>query len=503
MKDRTETGPDRSEGDSNLSPYRRQWAERGVDAAGREMLEEDARYFLRQALSTPCLAAVRSAEGIWIEDTAGHRYMDFHGNNVHHIGYGHRRLIEAVKRALPESEGAFCAAAVEAALALIEADDIDVVALGPGLSRRPAAQAFVQQPLPQLDRPLVLDADGLQDVSIEAIPGKLSDHYDPRHRVLRLSPDVHDGSSLASIGVAAHEMGHALQHAPGYAPLAFRSAFLPVAAFSSRAWTWLFFIGMILGVSPLGKGFMLAAMRDPEAALAAHRNGMKDAINAGDYSGAHVLMFFVALGLVRVNRRDEVPGVMAEAENLLTLLPNKKTEATVQLVGLILAALDGEEIDVLERRLEHAALARILRENQHLANLLNGAMSLAEGARGDLDGAQRRRDAQDEDIAAGFFGESVLWAELGIALAAAAHGDLDEARAHAQAGRSWEQGAGLVTSEVNVVLTLIDAVAAGQHGDHDRARVLIDEALSTPSLLTALLQNSVAVMRLMDTATTL
>ena len=106
----------------------------------------------------------------------------------------------------------------------------------------------------------LLDADNLQDVGIERIPGELSDHYDPQHKVLRLSENVHDGTSLASIGVAAHEMGHALQHAQGYGPLQFRAAFLPIASFSSRAWTWLFFASILMGVTPMGKGFMLAAI---------------------------------------------------------------------------------------------------------------------------------------------------------------------------------------------------------------------------------------------------
>ncbi|MGQ0663818.1 MAG: (R)-1-hydroxy-2-aminoethylphosphonate ammonia-lyase [Pseudomonadota bacterium] len=96
-----EKEPPRSEGDSNLSPRRRAWARRH-DAATRALLDEDARYFLRQSLSTPCLSVVAKAEGIWIEDTAGRRYMDFHGNSVHHIGYGHKRLIEAVKRQMDE-----------------------------------------------------------------------------------------------------------------------------------------------------------------------------------------------------------------------------------------------------------------------------------------------------------------------------------------------------------------------------------------------------------------
>jgi 4-aminobutyrate aminotransferase len=91
-----------SEGDSNLSPARQAWAARNVDAATRALLAADERCYLHQALSTPCLTAIRKAEGIWIEDWAGRRYMDFHGNNVHHIGYGHPRLIAALKRQMDE-----------------------------------------------------------------------------------------------------------------------------------------------------------------------------------------------------------------------------------------------------------------------------------------------------------------------------------------------------------------------------------------------------------------
>ncbi|MBI5155564.1 zinc metallopeptidase [Candidatus Poribacteria bacterium] len=74
-------------------------------------------------------------------------------------------------------------------------------------------------------------------VGIERAGGYLSDHYDPRQRVLRLSPDVHDGRSLAALGVACHEAGHAIQHARKYAPLALRNAIVPVAGFGSNmAW---------------------------------------------------------------------------------------------------------------------------------------------------------------------------------------------------------------------------------------------------------------------------
>ncbi len=111
--------PKPSEGDVNLSPRRRRWAARNIDAATRALLEADERNFLRQAVSTPCLDAVRKAEGIWIEDLAGRRYMDFHGNNVHHIGYGHPRLKAAIARQMDELPFAprrfTCAPAVELA----------------------------------------------------------------------------------------------------------------------------------------------------------------------------------------------------------------------------------------------------------------------------------------------------------------------------------------------------------------------------------------------------
>jgi 4-aminobutyrate aminotransferase len=85
-----------SEGDTNLTDRRAEWQARAIDQATRELLARDARAFLHQSVSTPCLNAIAKAEGIWIEDTAGRRFMDFHGNNVHHIGYGHPRLKAAI-----------------------------------------------------------------------------------------------------------------------------------------------------------------------------------------------------------------------------------------------------------------------------------------------------------------------------------------------------------------------------------------------------------------------
>jgi 4-aminobutyrate aminotransferase len=96
-----EKRPSESESDTNRTARRASW-QRNLDAATRALIEEDARWFLRQSVSTPCLSAVVKAEGIWIEDAGGRRYMDFHGNNVHHIGYGHPRLKEAIRRQMDE-----------------------------------------------------------------------------------------------------------------------------------------------------------------------------------------------------------------------------------------------------------------------------------------------------------------------------------------------------------------------------------------------------------------
>lgn len=91
-----------TEGESNTSAARRRWQAGQNDQRTRSLLDRDAAAFLHQGLSTPCLSTIAKAEGIWIEDTAGRRYMDFHGNSVHHIGYGHPRLVAAIKAQLDE-----------------------------------------------------------------------------------------------------------------------------------------------------------------------------------------------------------------------------------------------------------------------------------------------------------------------------------------------------------------------------------------------------------------
>jgi hypothetical protein len=93
----------------------------------------------------------------------------------------------------------------------------------------------------------ILRTSGIYDVQVEHIAGNLTDHYDPRAKVLRLSDSVYGSTSVAAIGVAAHECGHAVQDQVSYVPLRLRSAFVPVANFGSKAAWPLIFLGLILG----------------------------------------------------------------------------------------------------------------------------------------------------------------------------------------------------------------------------------------------------------------
>lgn len=95
----------------------------------------------------------------------------------------------------------------------------------------------------------ILDKNGLYDVKVEKVRGHLSDHYDPRTRVVRLSEATHDSISVAALGVAAHEAGHAVQHATGYVPLKLRSAIIPITQIGSRLAMPLFLIGLLLSYS--------------------------------------------------------------------------------------------------------------------------------------------------------------------------------------------------------------------------------------------------------------
>jgi uncharacterized protein len=95
----------------------------------------------------------------------------------------------------------------------------------------------------------ILDSAGLQNVQIEQIPGQLTDHYDPRQKVLRLSQDIYQSRTLAAVGIAGHEAGHAIQDAHAYAPLMLRNAAVPVAGIGSNAGILLVILGAFLSMN--------------------------------------------------------------------------------------------------------------------------------------------------------------------------------------------------------------------------------------------------------------
>lgn len=106
----------------------------------------------------------------------------------------------------------------------------------------------------------LLHSKGIYNVEIKRVRGQLTDHYDPRNRTLNLSDSVHSSTSVAAIGVACHEAGHAIQHAEKYAPLETRMKIIPACNLGSQLAMPLFFIGLLFAAAPMGAGMMLAGI---------------------------------------------------------------------------------------------------------------------------------------------------------------------------------------------------------------------------------------------------
>ena len=152
----------------------------------------------------------------------------------------------------------------------------------------------------------VLDRNGLENVPVEeAKGGALSDHYDPRKRALFLSPPVYEPSTVAAAAVAAHESGHALQHASGYTPLAIRSRMFPAVAFASTAWMWLLLAGALLGALNL----VAVALALYAVAVAFHLVTLPVEFNASRRASQQL----VQLGLVSSGEREGVDKVLKAA----------------------------------------------------------------------------------------------------------------------------------------------------------------------------------------------
>lgn len=106
----------------------------------------------------------------------------------------------------------------------------------------------------------ILNSNGLYNVRIERVSGKLSDHYDPRDNVVRLSDSTYGNSSVAAIGVAAHECGHVCQHAENYGPIVLRSKLVPITNFCSRFWYLTFILGLVFSELSIGTPLVYASI---------------------------------------------------------------------------------------------------------------------------------------------------------------------------------------------------------------------------------------------------
>lgn len=129
----------------------------------------------------------------------------------------------------------------------------------------------------------ILRMEGIMDVRVERISGNLTDHYSPKEKVVRLSEPIYGSTSIAALGVAAHECGHAIQHNQGYVPLRFRSVLFPVASFGQKISWPLILLGIIFGSSgflvELGILFFAAAVLFQIVTLPVEFNASKRALN--------------------------------------------------------------------------------------------------------------------------------------------------------------------------------------------------------------------------------
>lgn len=134
----------------------------------------------------------------------------------------------------------------------------------------------------------ILAAAGITDVAVRRVSGNLTDHYDPSNKVLRLSDSVYGSTSLSAVGVAAHECGHAIQHAQQYAPLTLRSAIVPVANLGSSLSVPIFVAGLIFSIQPLltvGIALFLGAVLFQLVTLPVEINASDRALQMLDQTG--------------------------------------------------------------------------------------------------------------------------------------------------------------------------------------------------------------------------
>ena len=168
---------------------------------------------------------------------------------------------------------------------------------------------------------MVLNYYGIYDVRIEGTPGTLSDHYDPIKNVIRLSDGVYNSTSVAAIGVACHEAGHAAQHAQGYAPIKIRNTILPVCNIGSTLSMPLLLIGLVLSFEPLiwiGIGFFSFVSIFQLVTLPVEFNASKRALSVIESNG--LLTFEEKQGAAKVLKMAAMTYVAALATSVAQLL---------------------------------------------------------------------------------------------------------------------------------------------------------------------------------------
>jgi len=172
----------------------------------------------------------------------------------------------------------------------------------------------------------ILDRNSLQNVRVEPVAGELTDHYDPRGKVVRLSEGNYGRNSIAAVSVAAHEVGHAIQDATGYLPMKARAGLFPIVAFSSQVWILLFIGGIFMGVgTAAGSFFVQLAVILFGAVLAFHVVTLPVEINAstrayGLLTRSGILSHTEAGGTKRVLTAAACTYIAAALTALLTFL---------------------------------------------------------------------------------------------------------------------------------------------------------------------------------------
>jgi Zn-dependent membrane protease YugP len=173
---------------------------------------------------------------------------------------------------------------------------------------------------------MILDRNGLTNVRVEPVAGTLTDHYDPRSKVVRLSEGNYRGNTIAGVSVAAHEVGHAIQDATGYAPMKLRSGLVPIVNFGGQLWTPLFIMAIILGVgTSIGSLFIQLAVIAFAGVLLFHVVTLPVEINAstrayGLLTRYGILSATEAGGTRRVLTAAAFTYIAAALTSLLTLL---------------------------------------------------------------------------------------------------------------------------------------------------------------------------------------